>query len=200
MRYFRQQLIDVSAGQILADPGVFSFDELLSRIYSSLPGARRILNNDHLLLLLRALLKDHGERFPYLLKNASLTLGLVKKIADLLSELRRFGYNRKSFADIDLEEREKNPLKFADIENLLLLLEKHLGKNLIDEPYARHEAARNLTEARFRELFPRVRRLYISGYGLFTPAMFLFIEKAKTFLDVHIKLDYNKENPDLFRT
>ena len=199
VRYFRQQLIDVSAGQILADPGVFSFDELLSRIYSSLPGARRILNNDHLLLLLRALLKDHGERFPYLLKNASLTLGLVKKIADLLSELRRFGYNRKSFADIDLEEREKNPLKFADIENLLLLLEKHLGKNLIDEPYARHEAARNLTEARFRELFPRVRHLYISGYGLFTPAMFLFIEKAKTFLDVHIKLDYNKENPDLFR-
>jgi len=198
VRYFRQQLIDAAPRRFLANPPVLTFDDLLLQLYQYLPGARRIINNDHFFLLLRAILTDHSEQFPYLLKNGLLTPGLIKKVSDMLSELRRFGYNSQNFTEIDPQEIKKNPLKFDDFERLLRLLEKYLGQRLIDQPYARHRAASLFTLDRLTQLFPEPQFFYISGYGLFTPAMFRFIEKATAFAQVHIHLDFNKNNHDLF--
>ena len=199
VRYFRQQLIDVSPQKVLADPPVFTFDQLLSDLYRSLPSAKRIITNDHQLLILRTMLKERSAEFPYLLNNDSLTPGLVKKVADVLGELRRFGFSHKKFARAELPQRRQNPLKYNDIEKLLQLFESYLGKFLIDEAYARQEAAEEFSEKQFRKMFPEAENLYISGYGLFTPAMFTFIEKVKSFLDVHVRLDYNRNNSELFR-
>ncbi len=199
VRYFKQQMVEMAQDKIIDSPPVFTFDDLLTNIYCSLPGAKRIIDSSHLLLILRSILQEHAAEFSYLVKETSVTGGLVKKIADILSELRRFGYSCNSFAEVDIAEKENNPLKFSDFELLLNHLESCLAEKLIDGPYAEHQAAHHFTEQQFRMLFPGLQDIYISGYGLFTPAMFTFIERAKSFVNIHVKLDYNSQNKDLFR-
>ncbi|MBN1408889.1 MAG: exodeoxyribonuclease V subunit gamma, partial [Calditrichaceae bacterium] len=81
---------------------------------------------------------------------------------------------------------------------LLSALDEHFSTHLIDEPFAMHTAAKSLNENQFHFKFPDIKDIYISGYGLFTPAMYLLIEKLSNWCDVHLKLEYSKDNPDLF--
>ena len=61
VRILKRKLIDASPDQTLMEPHIFTFDELLLRIYRMLPQARRIITNEMLLLLVENIL---GENRP----------------------------------------------------------------------------------------------------------------------------------------
>ena len=199
VRSLKKRLTDAAPGQVLIDPPIYTFDDLLLLIYRRLPGAKHVIGQELLLLIIEKILNGHTRQWRYLTAGASITNGLVKKTTDMISELRRFGYDSQSFSALSLAEKKEQSDKFSDFELLLAGLDEQLGEQFIDEPFARHSAARMLTADDFKALFPEVNTLFINGYGLFTPAMFHFIEKAAHFLEVQVKIEYCHQNPILFR-
>jgi len=198
VRIFKRKLIDASPAQTLMDPFVFTFDELLLKIYRMLPKAKRIITNEMLLLLVENILSENQNELVHLKTGGDVTTGLIKKTVDVISELRRFGYDGREFELVESPDKIDSPLKFSDFEIILNSLDQKLGSNLIDEPFAQHTASKMLTQEHFVSLFPEVDKLYINGYGLFTPAMYQFIEKVSQWIQVKIKLEYNETNPTLF--
>ena len=199
VRILKQRLLDVSQSGALLEPHIFTFDQLLLKLYTTLPGAKRVLTADMFQIMIESLLEKTAGNLPYFLKSKHITSGLVRKVSDAVSELRRFGYDSTEFAQIKIDEKNTQPLKYSDFEILLQALDETLGEQLIDEPFAKHRAAARLTEEIFKTKFPRVTEIFISGYGLFTPAMFTFIETLSGWLPLHIKLEYSVENPALFQ-
>ncbi len=199
VRYYKKRLVDAAPGGILTDPLVFTFDDLLTRLYRSLPGAKKIISPEMFHLLVRQILEEHRDEFRFFSTGAEVTTGLVRKTADMIKELRRFGYNGIAFSKLAIPETDFDPDKFGDFQRLLQRLDERLGDSFIDEPFARHQAAVNLSEELFRKNLPGVAYVYVSGYGLFTPAMFRFIEQVCRWAQVNVKLEYTEENPTLFR-
>ena len=199
VRILKQRLLDASPTGALPDPLIFTFDQLLLDLYNSLPGAKRVLSAGMLQILIESLLEKNATGLLYFLKGEHITAGLVRRVSDTVRELRRFGYDSAEFAQIKMDEKNAQPLKYSDFEILLQALDEALGETLIDEPFAKHTAASLLTEELFKRKFPRVKEVFISGYGLFTPAMFTFIEKFSAWMPLHIKIEYSAENPALFQ-
>ncbi len=201
VRLFKRVLIDAAPKQTLIDPPVYTFDELLINIYKNIPSPKRIINSDMQFFLIEELLLENFQRFSYLPGKKNIPAGLVKKVSEMIDELRRFGYTGNEFSRIDIGKAKgtENPLKYEDFTLILNKLEDLLGSRLIDEPFAQHTAADQLNERLFKIVFPEVKKIYISGYGLFTPAMYQFIGKASQWLPVKVKLEYCASNPLLFK-
>ncbi len=199
VRKLKRTLVEHSLRQALPDPPVFTFDGLLLELYRSLPQARQILSREMLLVLVKEVMDTGDEAFAYFGAEQEPNEGLVHKVAEMLSELRSFGYDSQAFARVDVEERRAYPQKYRAFARLLQLMEERFGPTLIDEPFARAQAVQQLTEDVFHKKFPGVRRVFVSGYGLFSPPMFEFIERVSQWVEVAIKLDYLPENERLFR-
>ncbi len=193
VRLYKKHLVDLSPGAILLDPFIFTFDDLLLTIYRKTPGSKRLVNRDLFLLITEDILTAHREDFPFIVGKSRINPGLVRKTTRMLMELRRFGYSAGRF-----QQKSSSSRKFTDFTLLLDLLEKRLGQQMIDEPFAMSLAAETIDENHFYSLFEGVNTIFISGYGLFTPAMFTFIERCSHWLDIHVKLEYTAENTLLF--
>ncbi len=198
VRKLKRTLVEHSLRQALPDPPVFTFDGLLLELYRALPQARQILSREMLLVLVKEVMNTGDEAFGYFGTEQEPNEGLVHKVAEMLSELRSFGYDSRAFARVEVEERSAYPQKYRAFARLLQLMEERFGPTLIDEPFARAQAAQQLTEELFRKKFPGIRRIFVSGYGLFSPPMFEFIERVSQWVEVTVKLDYLPENERLF--
>ncbi len=198
VRRLKRLLVDQAKNQALPDPPVFTFDQLLLELYRSFPNAKRLISREIFLVLIKDILNKHAEEFSYFMPEGRLNDGLVQKVADAVNELRNFGYDSAQFFKVETDDREKHPQKYQAFGKLLILLEEQFGEQLIDEPFARAQAAEHLTEALFRKRFPKVKTVYISGYGLFSPPMLTFIERVSDWLPVQVKLDYLPQNQELF--
>ncbi len=199
VRYYKKRLVDTAPNRAMIDPPVFTFDEALTRLYRRLPHSKKIIDSDMFLMMIEDILNQHGSDFRFFTAGTAVSSGLIRKTGDMIKELRRFGYNGTAFSKLAIPERDYDELKFRDFERLLKMLDERLGERYIDEPFARHQAALHFSEEIFRSVFPGTEHIFISGYGLFTPAMFLFIEKVSRWAEVNIKLEYDKANPALFR-
>ena len=198
VRRLKRLLIDRSPKQALADPPVFTFDALLLELYRASPGAKRLISGEIFLVLIKDILSKHAAEFSYFMPEGQLSDGLVQKVAATVSELRNFGYDSREFLKIEVEDRQAHPQKYRAFGRILTLLESHFGSRFIDEPFARAEAARTLNEELFRRRFPHANKIYISGYGLFSPPMLTFIERVARWSEVFVKLDYLPQNEALF--
>ncbi len=198
VRLFKRKLINISAEKVLFNPPIFTFDNLLLQLYRTMPGSKRIVSAEMLYLIVENILDQKISELKYFSSGGTAVDSLAKKTTEMIAELRRFGYDRYEFEKLQLTEKNNIPLKYDNFKILLSTLDEQFSNNLIDEPFAMHIAAKLLIQNQFQSYFPDVKNIYISGYGLFTPAMFLLIEKISNWYDVHLKLDYCKENPDLF--
>ncbi len=199
LRLLRLKLLELAPGEVLANPPVFTFDQLLLELYQFLPGAKRVLSEDMVFVLLETVLQNRQTELKYLMKTKHVTPGLVQKITNVVEELRRFGFNSTAFDKANVDEKSEQPQKYQDFYLLLSSLEKQFGSTFIDQPFARHTAAEALTKTIFFERFPEIRKVYIAGFGLYTPAMLQFIDKVSDWIPVEVKIEYDPQNPDLFQ-
>lgn len=198
VRLFKRKLINASAEKVLFNPPIFTFDNLLLQLYRTMPRAKRVVSAEMLYLIVENILDRKIGELKYFSSGGTAVDSLAKKTTEIVTELRRFGYDRYEFEKLQLAEKNNIPLKYDNFKILLSTLDEQFGNYLIDEPFAMYTVAKLLIENQFQSYFPDVKNIYISGYGLFTPAMFLLIEKISNWYDVHLKLEYRKENPDLF--
>jgi len=199
VRIFSRKLIANSLNKIVIAPPVFTFDQLLLNFYNNQPHSKTVIPNDLLIFLIEEVLKKLAPQFTFLPKSLSPPARLIQKINRMITELRRFGYLANELSSKNADDLGIENSKLDDFSLILSTLEELLGEHYIDLPAARHQAALNLSQQSFEQLLPQVKNIYISGYGLFTPAMYLFIEKVKSFCTFSVKLEFSKENPELFK-
>lgn len=199
VRLLRQKLLDAAPGSVLVNPPVFTFDQLLLELYRCVPGAKQVLSEDMIFVLLESVLQLKRQELHYLVKTNHITSGLVQKINNVVQELRRFGFSSAAFDKAKVDEKSEQPQKYQDFHLLLSSLEELFGTAFIDQPFARHTAAEALSKEMFVKRFPQARRVYIAGFGLYTPAMLQFINKVADWIPVEVKIEYDPHNPELFR-
>jgi ATP-dependent helicase/nuclease subunit B len=198
VRIFKRMMIDFSDKKVLNNAPVFTFNALLLKLYQSMPGAKRVISPEMFSLIIEEILENRLDDLQYFSSGGSAAGSLIKKTTEMITELRRFGYNSDEFENLQVREKRDFPIKYDNFRTLLSALDIYLKDELIDEPFALHTAAGLITKDQFRIHFPNVTKIYISGYGLFTPAMYTLIEKLGAWYDVHLKLEYQAENLDLF--
>jgi ATP-dependent helicase/nuclease subunit B len=198
VRLFSRRLIDHSPNQIVKSPAVFTFDQLLLNLYNDQPESKTVISADLLIFLVEEVLKKLAPQFTFLPNTLAPPARLIQKVTRMITELRRFGYSAAELSEKNAEQLDIETGKLDDFTLILTTLEALLGERYIDLPAARHQAVLNLKQSSFEKFLPALEHIYISGYGLFTPAMYLFIEKVKLFCNVSVKLEFSKSNPPLF--
>lgn len=196
VRQFTRTLIDNAANKTVISPAVYTFDDLLIKLYKNRTQAKKVLDRDLLSLLISEIVRSDLAAFTFFKIPGKVPGAFYKRIADIIFELRRFGYTSGDIAKLRVNQGSE---KLSDILRIQEMLEDYLDPDLIDESAAVNIAASAVTREEFDRLFPGIDEIYISGYGLFTPAMFEFIENVSRWKDVHIKIEHVGGNPDLFK-
>jgi len=198
VRHFSRLLIDHTPAKALLAPPVFTFDRLLLKIYKEQLNPKIVIERDLIRLIIAHILDKHRQKWTYFSFSKKIAQGYFKRISDIIFELRRFGFTADSMTNALPRLDQENDAKIEDLFQIQKLLEEILDPDLIDEFGAVNNATASLDRQQFEETFPHIDELYISGYGLFTPAMYEFIEKVSSWKDVSIKLEHVQNNPDLF--
>ncbi|MBN2423745.1 MAG: exodeoxyribonuclease V subunit gamma [Calditrichaceae bacterium] len=198
VRYFKKKLIDAAPNQVLIDPPVFTFDGFLLKCFSELNPGRQVIGSDLTQLIIEEILDKHKTHYEYFKYKDKSVTGAVKKISDVLSELRRYGYDSQKWGKIDHNTLRIPEEKYKDFHSLFEQFEERLSTTFIDEFFAMYLAAQQLNEKQFRRIWPDANTIYINGYDLYTPAMTEAIRKLSHWRRVEVKIESSEENQDLF--
>ncbi len=194
VRYFKKHLLDHCNRPALIDPPVFTFNTLIRKLYSKSPSAKQIIPTSLRLIYINQLLEEHKDEFQYLKLNKNASSGLVNKTARMLSEMSQFGIRPGNFSEPPVSAE----VKYKDLTKLLILLSDLYGESYIDESMLFSEVANAFSPDILESIFPSLKRIYINGYGIYTPPMIEIIKKLSDLYHVSIQLEYDSENEALF--
>jgi len=192
VRYVKKKLVTNSKNKTLSDPFIFTFNEILQHLYHFFPQSKKIITATIRLILLEQVLRK--SELEYFKTDRITGNALIKRIDKMISEFCQFGYRPQDFINPPVSASEK----YFDFAKVLSHLFSNYSEKLIDENVLIREITESLDESTFRKVFPDVNKIYINGYGIYTPPMLNFIQKAKRWCDIEIKLEYMYKNPDLF--
>jgi ATP-dependent helicase/nuclease subunit B len=195
VRYFKKNLLSQSGRTALIDPPVYTFGSFVRFIYSKSPSAKQIIPASTRLIYIHRLLEKHQNEFQYLKYRPSSPSGLVSKTAQMLSEMSQFGMRPGNFH----EPPPSAEAKYQDLTKLLILLHDLYGEDSIDESMLISEVSDGLDIELVHRLFPNLKKIYINGYGIYTPPMLELVKKLSENYQVNIQLEYDTDNESLFK-
>ena len=194
-RHFKELLVRQSPHQAISEPPVFTFYEFILRLYAEFSQAKKLISPSMSLFLVEEALKRNEKDLRFFRHNSAVRRGLVRKVNELITELREYGYS----SDRLLEKKQIGPedeqqdIRIHDFSRLILTFQDLLGKDLIDESAALHDFFQFVDKNWWQSRFPQVDTIYMSGYGLFTQPMETFFQVFSEFCTIKIKLDYIEE-------
>jgi len=194
VRYLKKNLVKKSNLRALADPPVYTFPDLIRKLYSIFPDSKKIVSKSTRLLFLKQIFEDHLDELDYIKPQNRMAPGLITKTDTMLSELIQFGYWPGNFGP----PPESSGPKYEDLKKLLIYLSANYGNEFIDEAMLINEVNSGITNEYLEQVFPGLQKIYINGYGIYTPPMIDLIDKLGQHYAVEIKLEYDSENPGLF--
>jgi len=198
VRYFKRQLTDWAAPRALLEPPVFTFEEFALDFYRRQPHVPRLLPQDTLYFLIEEILKEESAQFQFFPKNAVENKRLVARIARVVEELRRFGYSGATFEKQQTDDSHLAPERKTDLTRILHALDAKLQTLYIDRGQAINWAVRAMTAESLRRVYPELQNIFISGYGIFTPAMFNCVAQLAPHIQIDIHLNFVPGNEALF--
>jgi ATP-dependent helicase/DNAse subunit B len=113
----------------------------------------------------------------------------------MLEEFFQFGFRPGDFNDPPLTAENK----FNDFNFLINSLFNIYSNNIIDESSLINEALSFINKEILRDIYPKLKSVYISGFGIYSPPMFQLVNSLKEICDVQIKLEYSSKNKALFK-
>jgi len=198
VRYFKQQLFTEVESKGLVDPQIFTFNSLIQKIFREINPNTKIINSTIRLSILNEVLASSKNDLKLTSKNTDLSRSIIRKIDTVINELKEFGYDSNS--------QDKNTLqsilKLSDFDYIINKLNDFYNNSqysLIDESALLGQTVAELDSDSFQNLFPNVEKIYINGYGIYTPPMLEFIRKIKSWCSVQVMLEYSQENIELFQ-
>jgi ATP-dependent helicase/nuclease subunit B len=198
VRYFKQQLFSEVESKGVIDPQVFTFNSLVQKIFRELYPNTKIINSTIRISILNEVLTSLKSELKLTNKNSDLSRSIIRKIDTVINELKEFGYDSNSLDKSELQ----SILKLSDFDFIINKLNDFYNNSqfsLIDESALLSKAVGELDSGLFQKLFPKVEKIYISGYGIYTPPMLEFIRKIKSWCSVEILLEFNQKNQELFQ-
>ena len=194
VRHLKKKLVRQAPNQVLIEPAIFTFNSLIQHGYPFLPSSRKVIPRAMRMILIDQILKEQGPELGYFRDPLPANTGFINRIDQMLDEFCEFGYQPKDFTQPPSTCEEK----YKDFGRILAILHHKYGDQLLDEGGLISEVIQGLDEPVFRQIFPGVQNIYISGYGIYTPPMLEFIRKSHGWCRVEIKLEYDPKNFDLF--
>jgi ATP-dependent helicase/DNAse subunit B len=198
VRYFKKQLFSEIESKGIIDPQVFTFNSLIQKIYRALYPNTKIINSTIRLLILNDVLSSLKTEIKITNQNSDLSRSIIRKIDSVINELKEFGYETKNHDKRKLQ----SILNLSDFDFIISQLNDYYNNRkfeLIDESALLAKTMAELNSALFRKLFPKVEKIYINGYGIYTPPMLEIIRRIKSWCSVEVLLEYNSENTELFQ-
>jgi ATP-dependent helicase/nuclease subunit B len=195
VRYLKKQLATEIEKKALLDPPVFTFRSFIRDLYDHFPEKKKVISPSMRLLLLQHILKSNDDRFNYFPSEVNFGNGLIIKAERMVEEFFQFGFRPEDFEDPPLSAENK----FSDFGYLINRIFNLYQDRLIDESSLTGEVSSLLNENILKEYYPTLDKVYISGFGIYSPPMFEFVKHLKENYEVEIKLEFNSENEELFR-
>jgi ATP-dependent helicase/DNAse subunit B len=195
VRYLKKKLVTQTEPKSLLDPLIFTFRSFIRDLYNHYPEKKKVITPSMRLLLIHHILNIQEHDLNYFQKSGSFGRGLVLKSDQMLDEFLQFGFRPGDF-DQPPSTAEN---KFSDFSYLTTTLFEIYQNKLIDESSLMGETFAFLTKEAIRKNYPRLNKVYISGFGIYSPPMFQLIDILKDMCDVEIKLEFSEENEELFK-
>lgn len=198
VRYFKQQLISEVIQKGIIDPQVFTFNSLIQKFFKEIYPGTKIINSTIRITILNEVLASLQNKLKLTNKNTDLNPNIILKMDAVINELNEFGYESNSNDMGNLQ----SILKLSDFDLIINEINKYYNSSLfslIDESALIVKTVSGLDSEIFQNLFPKVEKVYINGYGIYTPPMLEFIRKLKSWCSVEIMLEYTAENKELFQ-
>jgi ATP-dependent helicase/nuclease subunit B len=198
VRYFKQQLFSEAPNKGFIDPQVFTFNSLIQKTFRELYPNTKVINSTIRISILNEVLTSLKSDLKLTNKSTELSRSIIRKIDTVINELKEFGYDSISHDKNELQ----SILKFSDFDLIINKLNEFYNNSqfsLIDESALLGKTVAELNSELFNKLFQKVEKIYINGYGIYTPPMLEFIRKIKSWCSVEILLEYNPENLELFQ-
>jgi len=195
VRYLKKKLVAETAHKSLLEPNVFSFRSFIRDLYNHFPEKKKIISPSMRLLLLQHILNKREHDLNYFQSPGHFGNGLVLKADKMVEEFFQFGFRPN-----DLSNPPSTAVaKFSDFSFLIKTLFDIYQNNIADESSLLGEAITILNKNVLKDYYPNLKKVYISGFGIYSPPMFQFVNLLREFCDVEIKLEYNSENEELFK-
>lgn len=198
VRYFKQQLFSEVSSKGIIDPQIFTFNTLIQKIFRELYPNTKIINSTIRISILNEVLASLKNELKLTNKSADLSRSIIRKIDTVINELKEFGYE----SNLRNKNELQSILKLSDFDFIINKLNEFYNDSqftLIDESALLGKTVAELDSELFKKLFPNVEKIYINGYGIYTPPMLEFIRKVKSWSSIEILLEYNSENTELFQ-
>lgn len=195
VRYLKKDLVRHSSTHNHLDPAIFTFRSLIQFLYRNVRYRKRIITQPMRLMLLENIFRTEAGNLRYFPSGSGLDKGLVLKADQMVEEFYQFGYKAGHFT----EPPPSAVNKYHDFGFLLSELDNIYSDQLVDESSLAGGIISHLDQDLFRRVFPRVDKVYISGFGIYSPPMLKIINFIKDLCDIQIKVEYDSENMELFK-
>ncbi len=195
VRYLKKQLVTEAGQKAVLDPPIFTFRTFIRDLYNHFPEKKKVISPSMRLLLLQHILNTNESPLNYFQSQGTFGNGLILKAERMVEEFFQFGFKPEDFK----EPPPTAEKKFSDFSYLINTIINMYHDRLTDESYLIGDVISMLEGNVIKEYYPALKKVYISGFGIYSPPMFQFVNYLKEICDVDIKLEYNSENEELFR-
>ena len=195
VRYLKKQLVSEIEKKAILDPPVFTFRSFLLDLYNHFQEKRKIISPGMRLLILQHILNKNDTPLNYFPGHGTTGNGLVLKAERMVEEFFQFGFGPDDFK----EPPPSAEKKFSDFAFLINEIFNLYQDKLTDDSSLIGEVL-TLTDGKIiKGYYPALKKVYISGFGVYSPPMFEIVKSLKEICEVDIKLEYHSENEELFR-
>ena len=195
VRYFKKQLVLEAQNKALQDPNIFTFRSFFQFFYQNLPDRKKMISQPMRLVLLNQVLKEQRDRLSYFQPEWNFGRGLLVKTDLMLDEFFQFGFQADDFSTPPPSAEKK----YKDFGFLIHAVTERYGGKLTDESSLISVVLNRLPGKIFKRLFPDLKQIYISGFGIYSPPMLRFVRFAREHYDINVKIEYEARNEHLFR-
>ena len=195
VRYLKKQLVIEAGQKSILDPHIYTFRSFIRELYNRFPEKKKIISPSMRLLLIQHILNNEKHELEYFQKSGAFGNGIILKTDQMLDEFFQFGFRPGDFD----EPPPTAETKYSDFNYLVSSLFEIYRNDLIDESSLMGETFAFLERDSILNHFRELNKVYISGFGIYSPPMYRLIEILKGFCDIEIKLEYSDKNTELFR-
>lgn len=202
-RYLLREFIDISPEKTVPHLNIFTIGTFASRLFESFNLRKTEISSSLQFFLIRKIIK--GVELNYFHRTKEfVSNGIIETMITIISRLKELGYDNHQFQKSINEFSGYNKIKLEDIYKIYSEYQNYLNKldlfEIGDVYLTLQRLELNEFNRIFKNTFPAVTKLVISGFNEFTSTELSLIEKISGIseLDITLTLDFDETNTEIF--
>jgi ATP-dependent helicase/DNAse subunit B len=195
VRYFKKEMVLSSSKHAILDLNVFTFKSFINKLHQNYYQKKKIITSAMRLILIKEVLKSSSGQMEFFQSQWSIGKGMIVRANQMVDEFFQFGYSPGDFNQPPVSAENK----YRDFGQLITLLFSRYDNRLLDESTLINQVIHQLKVDQIQALYPNLQKIYISGFGIFSPPMIQFLRIMRNRYDIELKLEFDKKNLALFQ-